>query len=161
MSPSICKSNKQNDIHHQRWWSFISVSPWHTLSYMQALSRLVEHGGGKSGPVPFADINTGRLICPLPLGRKAAVMAAQLSFNKEKNTQTNRSHRNNRCCIRVCVLHHIDAYVCRILLSYRSWQRRSVWGQVWLHFSTVADGSLNAKAAFSKSNIQVFSAETV
>lgn len=35
---------------------------------------------------PFADISTARLICPFPLGGKAAVMAAQLSLNKKKNT---------------------------------------------------------------------------
>lgn len=41
-------------------------------------------GGGRSGPVPFADISGGRLICPLPLNGKAAVMAAQLSLNKKE-----------------------------------------------------------------------------
>ena len=39
---------------------------------------LGERGGGRSVPVPFANISTGGLICPLPLGEKAATMAAQL-----------------------------------------------------------------------------------
>lgn len=42
----------------------------------------VDGGGGTNGPVPFADICGGRLICPLPLGARAAVVAAQLSLHK-------------------------------------------------------------------------------
>lgn len=135
---------------------YIKASTWHTRSFKLTHSRLVEHGGGRNGPVPFADISTGRLICPLPLGGKAAVMAAQLSLNKKKNTQTNKSHPNNKHCISVC----IASFGCRraqVLFAYRSWDERM--GSGVTVFSTAAYGSLMAKSAFSRSNIQLFSTE--
>ena len=57
--------------------------------------RVHVHGGGEA-PVPFADISGGRLICPLPLGVKAAAQPAQLSPNKSNNKHINKSRAVNR-----------------------------------------------------------------
>lgn len=78
---TIFKSNKLHRGRHQT----CELRPDALAqTYTRSCGRLVERGGGRSGPLPFADISRGRLICPLPLGGKAAVIAAQLSFNKKK-----------------------------------------------------------------------------
>lgn len=54
-----------------------------------------EHGRGNSGPVLLAHITVGRLICPLPLGGNAAVIAAQLCLNKMKTFFSHKSIMTN------------------------------------------------------------------
>lgn len=91
-------------------------------------SAWVVHGGGRSGPVPFADINTGRLICPLPLGGKAA----QLSLDKKKNTQTGA----------VQTMSASASYGCLQVYSWRIGARRGGGFEGSGVFSAAAAGSL-------------------
>lgn len=58
----------------------------------------VERGGGRSGPVPFADISTGEInLSPsIRVAEAAAVVAAQLSLHKrEKMHRQTASQPNN------------------------------------------------------------------
>lgn len=57
----------------------------------------MERGGGRSGPVPFADISTGEInLSPsIRVAEAAAVVAAQLSLHKREKTHRQTASQPN------------------------------------------------------------------